>query len=112
MDVFTRCIKHPNVPAVQCPHEADARKHRRAVIVDNQKHRFDRGLPFLELLFGLRKLLKYLAASSRVTSFRPRGNGIGSLRERVAQAELAAGVRLLFHAPASAVPNDGLSDQD
>jgi hypothetical protein len=28
------------------------------------KHRFDRGLPFLELLFGLRKLLDLFLAAS------------------------------------------------
>ena len=42
---------------VQGPHDPDAREHRRAVLVDDQKQGLDRILPFLDLLFGLRQLL-------------------------------------------------------
>jgi hypothetical protein len=42
---------------VQCPHDADAREHRWAVMFDDQEHRLDRGLSLLELLFGLGQLL-------------------------------------------------------
>src|SRR6202048_3384854 len=42
---------------VHSPHDTDARKHRRAVMFDHQEHRFDRGLPFREVLFALRELL-------------------------------------------------------
>jgi hypothetical protein len=46
----------PHDVTVQRPHDADAR-HGRAVAIDDQEHRFDRTLPFLELLLGLRELL-------------------------------------------------------
>jgi hypothetical protein len=42
---------------VQRPHDADARHHGRAVMFDDQKHCFDRSLPFIELLFSLGELL-------------------------------------------------------
>jgi hypothetical protein len=74
MLVFPRRIKHALDVTVQCPHDADARHDGRAVI-GNQEHRFDRRLPLRELLFGF---WIYLAASSRVTSRRPRGSGMGS----------------------------------
>jgi hypothetical protein len=51
--VLTIGIEYSLDVPIQRPHDADARKHRRAVIVDDQEHRFDRGLPFLEVLFGL-----------------------------------------------------------
>jgi hypothetical protein len=53
MMIFAIRIEHaPDVP-VQCPHDADASKHRRAAVLCDQEQHFDRGLPFLELLFGL-----------------------------------------------------------
>jgi hypothetical protein len=42
---------------IQRSHDADARHHGGSVILDDQEQRFDRGLPFLELLVGLRELL-------------------------------------------------------
>jgi len=53
MRVLARGIKLLNVAAVQCPHDADARHHGRAVELDDQQHGFDRGLPLVEILFGL-----------------------------------------------------------
>jgi len=45
----------PNVAAVQCPHDADARHHGRAAKLDDQEQGFDRGLPLIKILFGLRQ---------------------------------------------------------
>jgi hypothetical protein len=42
---------------VQGPHDADARNHGWGVAIDDQQHRFDRGLPLCKILFGPRKLL-------------------------------------------------------
>jgi len=53
---LARGIKLPNVAAVQCPHDADARHHGRPVELDDQQHGFDRGLSLVEILFGLGKL--------------------------------------------------------
>jgi hypothetical protein len=39
---------------VQRLHDADAREHRRAVLVDDQDQSLDGSLPLLDLLFGLR----------------------------------------------------------
>ncbi len=44
MALFAIRVEHSLEVVVQRPHDADARKHCRAVIVDNQEHRFDRGL--------------------------------------------------------------------
>ena len=60
MSVFAIRIKRPNVAAVQCPHDANARHHGRAVELDNQQQGFYRGLPLLEILLGLGKLLDIL----------------------------------------------------
>jgi hypothetical protein len=58
MMLFPIRIEHPLDVAVQCPHDADARKHRRsAVAFGDHDQRLDRSLPFLELLFGLWQLL-------------------------------------------------------
>jgi hypothetical protein len=57
MRVFAVWIELPHDMTVQCLHDADLRKHGRAVLFDDQKHRFDRSLPLCELLFGLRQLL-------------------------------------------------------
>jgi hypothetical protein len=50
-------MEHPLDVTVQCADDPDAREHRRAVLVDDQKQGLDRILPFLDLLFGLRQLL-------------------------------------------------------
>jgi len=51
--VFARGIKL----TVQRPHYANPRRHGRAVEFDNQEQGFYRGLPLLEILLGLGKLL-------------------------------------------------------
>jgi len=57
MGVFAVGIEHPFDVSVQRPHDADARHHRRAVKLDDQKQGFDRGLPLVEQLLGLGELL-------------------------------------------------------
>ena len=57
MRVLARGIKLANVAAVQRSHDTDARHHGRAVEFDNQEQGFYRGLPLLEILLGLGKLL-------------------------------------------------------
>src|SRR5882762_2642049 len=42
---------------VQCSQHADARHHGRAIELDDQEQGFDRGLPLIEILLGLGKLL-------------------------------------------------------
>ncbi len=56
MRVFAIGIEHPLHVPVQCPHDTDACKHGRPVVTDDQEQSFDRGLPLVELLIGLRKL--------------------------------------------------------
>jgi len=48
MGVLAVGIEHPFDVSVQRPHDADARHHRRAVKLDDQKQGFDRGLPLVE----------------------------------------------------------------
>ena len=58
MMLFAIGIEHAFDVPVKRPHDADARHHRRAAVAfGDQDQRFDRRLPLLELLFGLRQLL-------------------------------------------------------
>jgi hypothetical protein len=57
MRVFAVRIEHPLDMSVQGPHDADASEHCRAIAFRDKKQKFDRGPPFLELLFGRRQLL-------------------------------------------------------
>jgi hypothetical protein len=51
-----------NVATVQGSHNANPREHRRAAVAfGDQDQRFDCGLPFLDLLLGLRQLLNIFA---------------------------------------------------
>jgi hypothetical protein len=63
----------------------------RAVEFDYQERRFDRGLPFLEILLGLGNFWIWFAASLRVTSWRPRGRGMGSSKARDQSAMMQPG---------------------
>jgi hypothetical protein len=47
----------PHDVTVQCPHDADARHRGGSVVFDHQEQRLDRGLPLIEILLSLRKLL-------------------------------------------------------
>ncbi len=55
MMFLARGIKLPNVVAVQCPHDADAREHRWPARRRDQDQGFHRGLPFLRVVLGLGK---------------------------------------------------------
>ena len=57
MGILARGIKLPNVAAVQCAQHANARHHGGPVELDDQQQGFYRGLPLLEILVGLGKLL-------------------------------------------------------
>jgi len=57
MFVLARRIEHPLDVPVESPQHADARHHGGPVELDDQEQGFDRGLPLLEQLFGLGKLL-------------------------------------------------------
>jgi hypothetical protein len=47
--------EHPLDVTVQCLHDANPRKHRRAAVAfGDQDQDFNGSLPFLDLLFGLR----------------------------------------------------------
>jgi hypothetical protein len=46
MMLFASWIKHPFNVTVQCPHDADAREHRRPAQRRDQHQGFDCGLPF------------------------------------------------------------------
>ena len=63
--------------AVQRPHDADPRMHQRPAILRRHDQAPDRRLPFRKVLLGLRQLHE-AAASCSMTSWRPRGSGIGS----------------------------------
>jgi hypothetical protein len=55
MVVFATGIEYALDVSVQCLHDADARHHRRpAVTFGDQDQDFNRSLPLLDLLFGLR----------------------------------------------------------
>ncbi len=95
MMIFAVWIENALDVPVQCPHDADARQHQPAATdLRGVDQVFDRGLPLLELLFGPGSFWIYLAASLSVTSWRPRGNGIGSSNSR-AQPRLLMSPSLL-----------------
>jgi hypothetical protein len=61
MCVLARGIKRPFDVSVQCPHDTDAGHHGRPIEIDDQGQGLDRGLAFLEILLGLRKLRDVIA---------------------------------------------------
>jgi len=54
--VLPRRVKHAFHVTIQRPHHSDPRKHRRPVMLCDQKQRFHRGLPFRRIMFCLRQL--------------------------------------------------------
>jgi hypothetical protein len=82
MMVFAVRIEDVLDATVQRPHDADPRKHRRPAKCRDQDQGFRRSLPLRSLMLSLRKLVMYRPASSSVTSWRPRGSGIGPVRHR------------------------------
>jgi hypothetical protein len=82
MMIFSVGIELANVVAVQCPHDADARKHRRAA-ARHEHQRFDRSLPLLGLVLGLRELCDVgCIVFERDELATARGSGIGSSNGR------------------------------
>jgi hypothetical protein len=78
MVIFAR-REHPLDVPVQRLHNANPRHHRwAAVAFGDQDQDFNGSLPFLDLLFSLRELLDKSCGFLDVTSWRPRGSGIGS----------------------------------
>jgi hypothetical protein len=62
--------EYPLDVSVQCPHDADARKHRRAAFAfGDQDQRLDRSLPLLDLLFCLRQVLDISTKTIRLRRF-------------------------------------------
>jgi len=61
MRVFAIRFKLANVPTVQRPHDADARKHHRPAKRRDQDQGFHRRLPFLGLVLGFRQLRNIIA---------------------------------------------------
>ena len=61
MMIFPIRIEMANVMAVQRPHDADARKHRRATERRHQDQGFHRRLPFRGRVLGLRQLRDVVA---------------------------------------------------
>jgi hypothetical protein len=55
MRVLARWVEHPLDVAIERPHDADPRKHRRAAKVRNQHQGFHRGLPFGRVVLDLRQ---------------------------------------------------------
>ena len=90
MRIFARGIKLPNVAAVQSPHGADAGHHRRAGVLDDQQHGFDRGLLFRDLLFGRRQLLDIFRSILEGDELAAAGQGNGIVeRSQLAAARAA-----------------------
>jgi hypothetical protein len=56
MGIFALGIEHPLDITVQRLRDPDPRQHRWPVLLDHQQQCLDSGLPFVELLVGLRKL--------------------------------------------------------
>jgi hypothetical protein len=82
MRVFAIWVELPNDVTVQRPHDTDPRHHGRAVMVDNQEHRFDCGLPLAEVLFGLGQLLDIFGGVLKSDELATAGCGIGSWNGR------------------------------
>jgi hypothetical protein len=55
MRILARWIEHPLDAAVQCPHDADPREHRRAAVRRHQDQGFHRRLPIQRFVFRLRQ---------------------------------------------------------
>jgi hypothetical protein len=90
MRVFAIGIELTHDIWVQRPHEAYARHHGRAAVFDDQEHRFDRGLPLRELLFGLGKLLDIFGGNLESDELAPAGQ-----RDRIIERAFPA---LAFYA--------------
>jgi len=61
VQIFT-ISKHPFDIAIQSTQHPDARMHHRPAALGRHDQGFDRGLPLLEILLGLRQLLDIVRA--------------------------------------------------
>jgi len=77
MRVLVRRIKLALDVSVQCSQHANARHHGRAVELDDQEQRFYRGLPLLDILLGLGKLLDILGSVLEGDELTAAGQGNG-----------------------------------
>jgi hypothetical protein len=76
-------LKRPLYVSVQRSQHANARHHGRAAELDDQEQGFDRGLPLLEQLLGLRQLYDVVGGVAQsLTSSRPSGSRTGSSKGR------------------------------
>jgi len=90
MRVFPRSIKLPLDVSVQCSQQANTRHHGRAVEFDDQEQGFDRGLPLLEILLGLGKLLDIVPSVFEGNDLATAGQGNGIVeRSQLAAARAA-----------------------
>jgi len=55
MRVFTIGVEHALDAAIECPHDANASKHRRATEIHDEEKGLHRGLPLRCRMFGLRQ---------------------------------------------------------
>jgi hypothetical protein len=82
MRVFPRGIKLPLDVSVQCSQQANTRHHGRAVEFDDQEQGFYRGLPLLEMLFCLGKLLDIVGGVLEGDELATAGQGNGIVEGR------------------------------
>jgi hypothetical protein len=78
MMFFAVRIEHAFNTAVQCPHDANPREHRRSARCRDQDQGFHRSLPFLGFVLGLRKLRDIGAGVFERYELAPLGSEIGS----------------------------------
>jgi hypothetical protein len=82
MLVLPRRVERAFDMAVQRPHDTDARKHRWPSQFHDQHQTFDRGLPLVELLVGLRKYGDIIACVFEGDDLAPSDRTIGSSKQR------------------------------
>jgi hypothetical protein len=78
MRVFPVEAEHSLDVAVQRPQHSDPRIHQRPSAFSSHDQRLGRRLTCGMALLGLRELHEVVSGILQVTSWRPRGNGIGS----------------------------------
>jgi hypothetical protein len=100
MMIFAIGVEHAFNLAVQRPHDADARHHRRAVLLGDQDQTFHCCLPFRHLVFGLWKLSDVVASVLQRDEAAPAGQ-----RDWNFERPLPAGHFLLAFRPLILSPN-------
>jgi hypothetical protein len=100
MMLFAIGIENPFDVTVQCPHDANPRKHRRSAVAFGDQIKVSTAVCHPSICcsaFG--SFWIYLAASSRVTIWRPRGSGIGSSNLRFQPRSLMTPTLLVEFGP-------------